>query len=66
MMINCHIRSFHQKDNCVLMLASFPWMSDWLIIGGTFTLTVKSSAIDNDLLISDAHCKLHFEEQVKN
>ena len=31
-MIICHIRSFHQKDNYVLMLATFPWMSDWLII----------------------------------
>ena len=30
MMTISHVRSFHQKDDCVLMLALFPWMSDWL------------------------------------
>ena len=28
-MIISHVRSFHQKDNCILLMAYIPWMSDW-------------------------------------
>lgn len=28
-MIISHVRSFHQKGNCILLMVLIPWMSDW-------------------------------------
>lgn len=29
MMIVSLVRSFHQKDHCILLMVLIPWMSDW-------------------------------------
>ena len=55
MMISCHIRSFHQKDNCILMLALLPWMSDWFNSGQLFWLEPAKLLFTTLLFDLDAH-----------